>query len=134
MYLRPVGARIGQFPQLFLFAARNDAVDIAKLLLKKASSEEERQKIIKYCDPNSLETALHCSATKNHFNFTKFLLSIIDANNEILTVRSIAILPSSLRHLLYRSVIFRLKTPRRGTHLWRRRGHRLSKFQRYYRF
>ena len=61
-------------------------MDTAKLLLEKASSEEERQKIIKYADPSSQNTALHYAAQKNHVEFASFLLSIIDVDNEMLTV------------------------------------------------
>ena len=77
-----------QFPEIFLFAAKYDAVDTAKLLLEKTSSEEERQSIIKYCDQwiDRGGTALHSSSARNHVNFTKFLLSIIDVDNEMLTV------------------------------------------------
>lgn len=64
----------------------DSAVDTAKLILEKASSEEARKKIINSSDPSTRSTALHFAAQKNHVEFVNFLLSIIDSDNEMLTV------------------------------------------------
>ena len=61
-------------------------MDTAKLLLEKTSSEEEKQKIIKYSDPSTLNNALHFCAQRNHVEFALFLLDIIGEDNEILIV------------------------------------------------
>ena len=61
-------------------------MDIATLLLEKTSSEEEKQKIIKYSDPTTLNNALHHCAQQNHVEFASFLLDIIESDYEILIV------------------------------------------------
>ena len=69
-----------------MFAAKHNAVDTAAMLIKTASSEEQKRKIIEYCDPQSLDTTLHVAARKNHVEFAKFLLDNLEDTDQLFIV------------------------------------------------
>jgi len=69
---------------IFLFCAKHNQVDTAKLLLDSISSDKERKATIAYKRREDRETALHLAAGDNHFRFVDFLLDVIDVDDKML--------------------------------------------------
>lgn len=74
-----------------MFAAKHNAVDTARLLIETVSSEEQKRKIIEYCDPQSLDTTLHVAAQKNHVEFAQFLLNHLEDTDQLFIVCPLAL-------------------------------------------
>merc|ERR1712113_906212 len=76
---------------MWLFASRNDDIEMGELILSKASDDETKAKIINYQATHYTEgfhSAMHECCEYNTPNWLRWLLSIISDDNAMFTIKN----------------------------------------------